>query len=350
MATTCGQESPALNASRAEVYESLEARPWPVGFFQTVRLLQLMAGDKKPVGQFAKPADEAVRFAAHTGIAFPASEVQSIEQEPDRASRVRVNIMGLTGPLGVLPLVYTALLRERARARDYGTRDFLDIFHHRLLSLFYRAWERYRFGVVWERGERDGLSHHLADLIGLGATGLQNRQAVPDAALLFYAGLLGMGTRPAIALEQILNDYFGVPVEIEQFVGAWHPIARADQCCLGEANGFSGQLGRGALAGRSIWDEQSRLRIRLGPLTMQQYREFLPGESANRRLRSLAGFYVGMQFDMEAELILRREDVPRCELNAEPGGGLQLGWTTWVKTAAFGRDPGDTILELEQAA
>jgi type VI secretion system protein ImpH len=331
-----------------ELLERLEREPWPFGFFQAVRILQLLAPGREAVGRFAKPANEAVRFGAHTGMAFPASEIQSVERERGQLPRMRVNIMGLTGPLGVMPLAYTALLRERQRTRDYTARDFLDIFHHRLLSLFYQAWEKYRFGISFERGERDRLSHHLADLIGLGTAGLENRQNVPDAALLFYTGLLAMHTRPAVALEQLLNDYFGVPAEVEQFVGAWRPIDRSHQCCLGEENRSSEQLGMGAFAGAAIWDEQSRVRIRLGPLTMGQYSEFLPSGEAHRRLQALVAFYVALEFDIEAELILRRDEVPCCELQAE--GGLQLGWTTWVKSDPFQRDPGDTVLELKQAA
>ena len=350
MAGARWQASVVVAEQKRALLKQMEERPWPYGFFQAVRILQLLAEDRQPVGRFTKPSQEAVRFGAHIGIGFPASQVQSIEQEEDGTPRMRVNIMGATGPMGVLPLVYTALLRERGRARDYSPRDFLDIFHNRLLALFYRAWERCRFGLAFERGERDRLSHHLADLIGMGTAGMDNRQNVPDAALLFYAGLLGIGTRPALALEQILTDYFAVPVEVEQFVGAWHRVDDRDTCRLGDGDGFTQQLGAGALAGNRIWDEQSRIRIRLGPLAIEQYEHFLPDGSAYAQLRALAGFYAGMQFDIETELILRREEVPGCELAAESATGCRLGWTTWVKSAAFTRDPGDTILQLEQAA
>lgn len=350
MAGARGQESIAVDEQQRALRKRMEERPWPYGFFQAVRILQLLEEDREPVGRFTKPGQEAVRFGAHTGIGFPASEVQSIERDEDGTPRMCVNIMGAIGPMGVLPLAYTALVRERGRARDYTPRDFLDIFHNRLLSLFYRAWERCRFGVAFERGERDRLSHHLADLIGMGTAGMEERQEVPDAALLFYAGLLGMNTRPAIALEQILADYFAVPVEVEQFAGAWHRIEDRDTCRLGEDDGVSQRLGGGALAGNRIWDEQSRVRIRLGPLAMEQYENFLPGGAAHAQLRAIAAFCAGMQFDIETELILRREDVPGCELIAETGAGWRLGWTTWVKSAVFTRDPADTVLQLEQAA
>jgi len=322
--------------------------PWGFSFFQAVRLLQRSPAGA-PVGRFAHPSDEAVRMGAHTGMEFPASEIQSLDSPSGQPPTLRVNVMGLTGPLGVLPLPYTAYIGERQRARDHAARDFLDLFHHRLLSLFYQAWEKYRFGVALERGERDRISHHLADLIGLGTAGLENRQPVPDTALLYYTGILGLHTRPAAALAQMLQDYFGVGVEIEQFVTAWHHIERQHQCRLGEDESVAAQLGRGALLGERIQDQQSRVRVRLGPLTIEQYRAFLPGGDAHPELKALVQLYAGMEFDMEAELVLRREDVPECGLDTDTEAGPRLGWTTWVKSEPFGRDPSDTVLQLQEA-
>src|SRR5204863_7315346 len=109
-------------------------------------------------------------------------------------------------------------------SKDHTLASFLDIFNHRMVSLFYQAWEKYRFTIAYERGERDRFSHHLLDLIGLGTPGLHERQAVPDDSLLFYSGLLSLHPRSATALRQILIDYFAVPVQIEQFVGCWQGL------------------------------------------------------------------------------------------------------------------------------
>ena len=67
-----------------------------------------------------------------------------------------------------------------------------------------------------------------------------------------------MHPRSAAALRQVLADYFDVPVEIEQFVGAWYPVDAESQCCLGEGGGYSEQLGFGAVVGDEVWDQQSR--------------------------------------------------------------------------------------------
>ncbi len=171
--------------------------------------------------------------------------------------------MGLTGPMGVLPYCYTELILERLRAKDTTLQSFLDIFNHRIISFFYRAWEKYRFPATYYRGD-DEFTHHLLDFIGLGTPGLQGRQAVPDEALLHYVALLGSQSRSAAALEAILSDYFEVPVEVEQFAGAWYRLHPEAQCCMDDRDSDSEKLGEGAVVGDEIWDQESRVRIRAG--------------------------------------------------------------------------------------
>jgi type VI secretion system protein ImpH len=321
----------------------LDKEPYRFEFFQAVRLLSRMYPQRELAGRFNNPSEEVVRFGAHPDASFPASEIQSLDRS-QTPPLMRVNIMGLTGPLGVLPLPYTSLVRERLREKDSSMRDFFDIFNHRMISLFCLAFEKYRFSIPYERGERDRFSYHVLALIGLGSPGLQDRQDVPDDSLLFYSGLLSLHARSAVALRQMLIDYYNVPIEIEQFVGVWRPVETDSQCSFSDENNYSERLGFGAIVGDEIWDQQSRVRICLGPLTLQQYVDFLPGGEAHRRARALTSFYAGGEYDMELQLILKRDEVPPCELTA--GEGPQLGWTSWVKNGDFRRDPGETILEL----
>jgi len=322
----------------------LALEPYLFEFFQAVRLLERLQPERSPVGRFVKPATEVARFGVSPEIAFPASQIQELEVSGQ--PHMRVNFMGLVGPLGLLPLAYSDLIRERRRAGDRALADFLDIFHHRIISLFYLAWEKYRFTVAYERGERGHFSGHLLSLLGMGTEGLQDRQQVPDDAYLFYSGLFSLHPRSAAALRQVLGDYFDVPVEIEQFVGAWYPMDQEAQCSLGMGERYSEQLGIGAVVGDEIWDQQSRVRLQLGPLPFARYLEFLPGGDAHRELCAIAKFFAGNEYDIEVQLILRRDEVPRCELVPEPEAGLRLGWTTWVKSEGFTRDPGDTVLEV----
>jgi type VI secretion system protein ImpH len=248
--------------------------------------------------------------------------------------------------MGLLPLYYTELLMERRRARDHGIVEFFDIFNHRAIALFYQAWEKYRFTVAYERGELDRVSHHLLDLIGMGTRGLQNRLAIVDDTLLFYSGLFALQPRSAQSLKQILVDYFEVPVEIEQFVGAWYRLETADQCEFRNADSFSEQVGAGAVVGDEIWETQFGARVVLGPLTLAQYRDFLPNGSAYAPLKAITRFFAGREMEFEVQLVLKRNEVPPCELGNESETGPQLGWLTWGRTVPMNRDPRETILRI----
>jgi type VI secretion system protein ImpH len=335
-----------LDVADSVVSAKLRLEPYLFEFFQAVRLLERFLPERTPVGQQSHPDNEVAHFGAHASLAFPASQIQAMEWPEHGPPRVTVNFMGLTGPEGVLPNPYTTLIIERLRSSDTSSRDFFDIFNHRIISLFYRAWRKHRFDVAYEHGERNRFARQLLSLVGMGTDALQNRQAIPDDALVYYAGLLTQQPRSAANLRQILMDYFDVPVEIEQLSGGWYPLDPDTQCCLSEETTDSERLGSGAVVGDAVWNQQSRVRIILGPLDLDEYRRFLPDGSGWEPLQAWTRFFSNREFDFEVKLILRREEVPVCELGMEGGAGPRLGWVSWVKSAPLARDPGDTVLPL----
>ena len=351
MDTESGTVNPDLTNSAdlagCEIEEKLRRKPYIFDFFQAVRLLEKFRPEKKPVGQFTHPETEVAQFSAHQSLAFPASQIQEAEWPEDGPVQMMVNFMGLTGPEGVLPNPYTSLIIERQREGDNSLCDFLDIFNHRMISLFYRAWRKYRLDVACERGERDQFSRYLLSLFGLGTDGMRDRQTISDESLIYYSGLLAQRPRSAQALQQILADYFEVPVAIEQFAGGWYRLDPETQCRLSDENLDSGELGFGAVVGDEMWNQQSRVQIVLGPLSMERYADFLPDGKSFRPLQSWVRFFSSEEWDFELKLILEREQVPACALGAEGVSGPQLGWVTWMKSVPFGRDPGDTVLALE---
>lgn len=330
----------------SEVEARLREEPYRFEFFQAIRLLERVFPNRKPLGRFTLPSEEVARLGAYPSLGFPASEIQHMDWAGDKAPFMAVNFMGTTGRQGPLPHSYTTLILDRLRAGDRTLRDFLDLFHHRMLSFFYQAWEKYRFAISYERGERDRFSHHLLDLIGLGTAGLQDRLAVPDDAFLFFAGIFGQRPHSASALEMLLNDYFEVPVEVVQLVGGWFRLDETTECCIGERATPSEQLGRGAVVGDEVWNQQARARIRIGPLDLDQYLDFLPNGSAYEPLRALLRFWTNEEIDFEVQLILERGEVPGCELGGEGEGMPQLGWVTWMKSKPMGCDPEDTIFNV----
>jgi type VI secretion system protein ImpH len=341
--------APSGRNAEASRYGAVEALlhsvPYEFEFFQAVRLFERMLPGA-PVGGFAAPSKEVLRFRAHASFPFPASEIQRIEWPEAGTPAVVINFMGLFGPSGLLPLYYTSLILERIRQKDHVLKNFLDIFHHRMVSLFYQAWQKYRFTIAYERGERDRFSHHLMDLVGQGTRGLENRLDVRDDTLLYYSGLLSLHTHPEAALQRIIWDYFDVRVEIEQFVGAWHRLEESNLCHMGWESGASEELGGGAIVGDEIWDQQSGVRIKLGPLRLDQYLDFLPSGTAYQPLKALAKFVGRGEIDFQIQLILRKEDVPACELGVEPEDPPRLGWTSWAKTQPLRTDARDTIFAI----
>ncbi|MEK7752788.1 MAG: type VI secretion system baseplate subunit TssG [Acidobacteriota bacterium] len=346
MAAPSGTGDPVVEFAQTGLGEILSREPYRFEFFQAVRLLSRAFPGREPVGRLANPQQEVLRFRAHASMAFPASEIQGLALSSGAPHSMIVNFMGLTGPMGALPLYYTELVIQRVRIRDTAMRDFLDTFNHRIVSLFYQAWEKYRFTIAYERGEQDRFSHCLLDLVGLGTPGLQRRQAVLDDALIYYSGLLALHTRSAQALTQILMDYFEVPAEVVQLTGGWYSLDRPSQCCFENANAYSEQLGVGTVVGDEIWDPQSAAKVVLGPLRLRQYLDFLPNGTAYRPLQALLKFFSNAQVDFEIQLVLGRDEVPPCELGGEGEVAPQLGWITWVKSVPMKRDPGDTILRM----
>lgn len=330
--------------------------PWSFQFFQAVRLLEQLRPERAPVGEFADPDDEVARFDVSTAVGFPASEIQSLEDPTDGPAQMTVNFFGLTGPQGVLPLDYSLYVAARVRAGDRAPKDFLGLFEHRLISLLYRAWAKSNavVGFARARSEEDAgagtsahaavdwLTHDLMGVVGLATPGLQHRQPMADDALLYYSGLLSMPSRPASALEQLIADYFDVPCEVEQFVGAWYPLSTSAQTALGSE---LGALGGGAVAGDEVWDQQGRVRVRLGPLTRARYEEFLPSGASHEALRALTRFFGNDQFDFEVQLVLARDEAPSFQIGAD-AAPLPLGWCTWLRTAPLDRDPDDAVFAL----
>ena len=330
---------------------ALFKKPFEIGFFQAVRLLRRLLPDGNAVGRFFPPATETVRFIANPSLAFPASEIQELTLPADNGSpaTMKVNFMGLSSPQGVLPTPYTELILERTQKKDNALRDFLDLFNHRLISLFYRAWEKNHFFVSYELGEPDSVTPLMMSLLGLGTEGLAKRQLVPDQALIFYSGLLTQKPRSAQSLKQLLRDYFQVKVEIEQFAGTWVPLRTTDQTVLDDSDSPMQRLGLGAIVGDEVWDQQSTVRVRLGPLTRERYLDFLPrAESqAYRDLRSLLKFWSNDELDFEVQLILQGTQTPGFDFSTDDKSGqLLLGWTTWINNRPMDRDPGEATLYI----
>ena len=355
--------------ARSRIERELREEAYRFDFFQAVRLLAQLTPDGKDVGGTANPSEEFVRFRSHLSLDFPASAIDEIAppQKRSRGPEIRkpplemtVNFMGLTGPLGVLPRHYTNLVLDRVSKRDTALRDFLDLFNHRLISLFYRAWRKHHFAVPYERmlrvrraeqadeerRERDELydafTLDLFSLFGFRSARIRKLLPVNSRELPFYAGLFAQRPRSAAALRGFLLEYFQAPLSVEQFRGMWIDLGPGDRTELGRQNS---ELGVSTVAGSRVWDQQAKFRLRIGALGLVRFREFLPSGGAFPKLVLLTRLFVGQELDFDVQLILRAADVPTCRLpRAGDSAGPQLGWTSWLKTGELEADPDDVII------
>jgi type VI secretion system protein ImpH len=325
--------------------QELFERPFAFEFFQAVRLMEKLVPESRTVGREALPDQEPVRFRSHVSFDFPPSEIQEINETVDdltgeRRAEMLVNFMGMVGSSGVLPMHYTELVLDRIRHRDTAMWAFLDIFTHRAVSMFYQAWSKYRFPIGYERG-RDEFTEYLFDIAGLGTKGLRGRMSVDDEALLPYAGLISQKPHSANALENVLSDYFGVGAKIEQFFGQWLKLEPQDCTYLGEKNNV---LGISAIAGTSVWSQQTKFRVVLGPLTFKQFQSLLPSGTAYKEAESLVRFIMGSELDFDIKLLLSSRQVPGTVLTTRAVRRPMLGWTSYLKTFAFTTDDDQVVV------
>lgn len=335
----------AQRRSEPGVITQLFERPQRFEFFQAVRLLEhWLRRDAVPIEQ---TLSHFLRFENSLSQGFPASQIEALtlEQGEDQV-RLTPAFMGLLGVSGTLPATYTERIAAQALfARDEGPRAFLDTFSSRAVALFFEAWRKYRLELRYELSGKDAFLPLLLALGGVGNAALRERLAdegegVRDESLAHFCGALMQRPVAAGTVARVLSEYFGEPIAIEQFVGAWYPLPLAQQSQLGAANAV---LGASAVVGERAWQRDLRLRLRAGPLGRAAFDAFLPGAPAARALARLLTMFTGLTLEVEIELVLRAADVHGICLDSGRSGG-RLGWDSFLGTT--GRDRNDVRYTL----
>jgi type VI secretion system protein ImpH len=309
-------------------------------FFQAVRLLECAHEDLPRVGESMRPRDDAFRFGQQPELIFFPTALRHFTHPQAAVPKLSVNFFGLLGPNGPMPTHLTEYIRDRARnAGDRTFTSFLDVFHHRMTSLFYRAWAAAQPVVSLDRHDNDRFSAYVGTVFGLNAAALRNRDTVPDFAKLHFAGLLAGPTRHAAGLRLVLSRFFGLPVSLDQNVGHWMKLPENSLSRLG-ARGESGRVGIGTMLGARVFDRQHKFRIVLGPLSTADFERFLPGGASLARLVDWVRLYVRDPLEWDVNLQLRQADVPRLAL----GKRQRLGYTTWLHARAATSDATQLML------
>jgi type VI secretion system protein ImpH len=317
-----------------DVERQLEDAGAAMDFFQALRLLENAHPDKPRIGASLRPRDDAVRFGRDPSLGFEPGAVAGFTPATgDAKARLAVNFFGLLGANGPLPLHLTEYARDRARNHgDHTLVAFMDVFHHRMVSLFYRARAAADPAISLDRPDSDRFADYVGSLFGIGAPGMRGRDEIGDFAKLHFAGLMANQRRPAAGLVTILRAYFRLPVEMEQFVGHWMKIPLDGQTRIGMED-RGNRLGTSAVLGKKVWDCQHKFRLVIGPLDYDDYERMLPGGASMTRLVDWVKSYAGTVLDWDVRLVLKRPEVPPLKL-----GARRLGWTTYLASGPAARD------------
>ncbi len=339
-----------MRQHNTNIAEHLYENPEVFNFFQAVRLLDAINHEKVaykadwkqfPVGYDTTQQKETVRFKVDPTLKYPNGHITKLKEaelNPEknrlRPAVAHVTFMGLTGPSGVLPMHYSELLLEQNRKKDFAMSDFFDLFNHRAISLHYRGWEKYRVQYNFERMRREGKhADHFTQLLK-SLTGFmhQKQHTVAEDSVLFYAGNFAEKRRSAVGLENMLTDYFNVPVKIEQFIGSWNRL-HDDECTRMPSKtlpqGQFNLLGKNTLIGKRVWYSQGKFRVKLGPLSPKQLKQFLPGSDGLQKLKYLTTAYIGPELSFDIQLISEEHTIPKCHLSKN--NPPRLGYFTWLR-------------------
>jgi type VI secretion system protein ImpH len=326
------------------LWASLNQAPHAHDLFHTLRRIQALQADAPRLGEALRPRDEAVRLGQDAELDFAPANLHSFSQGRV-APRIGQRAFGLFGPMGPMPLHLTEYVRERERSHSDPTlARFADLFHHRALLMFFRAWAQSRPEVHRDRPWDDDFARWLSSLYGQGGKAFTQRSAVSDDAKRLHAATLMRGPRNAEGLAKVLRQYFGLPVHVEACVGHWLPLSEQDRTQLRPSTSPARNtgLGHSAVLGRRVWDRQSHARLHIGPLSLAQFQQFMPGQPTRQALRDWVREYLGLSVSVDARLTLRGNEIPSLQMRprvaarSQPGqartdlGAGRLGLNTWL--------------------
>ena len=349
MATSRGRQSTG-------VIDNLEAAPYEYEFFQAVRLLEMAAlrndhlSSKEGVGRSAPPSHEFIRFKAQTSLSFVSADVLQLmgpeqclvdgeaagETHADRWE-MEVGFTGLVGSQGVLPYYLTETLQRELKEKNSALKDFLDVFHHRHISLLYRAWQKYQMPANYEIArlrrdrEPDLFSQAIASVAGLGTSEMRYRLPLPDDALLGMAGLLGRQQCSAAALTHMIHCYFGLEVAIEQFQGQWDALPEdvlTRLPCDENPQGVNNRLGVDSIVGTHCFQAQNKFRVVIEPMSYADHMAMAPGGRKLEALKAFIQLSAGVEMDFEISATLYTEQIAPVQLSPHAATQPLLGWNS----------------------
>ncbi|WP_404937148.1 type VI secretion system baseplate subunit TssG [Pseudomonas sp. JDS08PS003] len=330
MGTTHGAAAPALSRLSTVIRE--------YSLFQAVLLVVDRLRDAHPHLSDEELYDQ-LEFQANPSLGFPGSDVDRVEffeEYGQMRARLRFNLIGLFGAGSPLPAFYGEQALGDSEEGN-PTRNFLDLFHHRLQRLMLPIWSKYRYRASFKSGALDPFSAQLFALIGLGGEDIRKAQELNWKRLLPYLGLLSLRAHSAALIEAVLRYYFKhADLVIEQCIERRVEILDEQRNCLGQANSL---LGEDLVLGERVRDRSGKFRIHISQLDWQRFHEFLPIGFGYQPLCALVRFTLRDPLNYDIRLVLRQEEIR--ELCIGEQNTCRLGWTSWL-----GHEKADGVVTL----
>jgi type VI secretion system protein ImpH len=316
----------------SSIQKRLQKRGYQFNFFQAVKLLEASYEDRPKIG-FMGPADkEVVKIHPNDELAFASSDVTRLvldrsETGEDKWEMVE-NFLGLYGPNSASPMYIAEMIAQCPRDED-ALRDFFDIFNHRILSLYYRAWKKHNIGASVTGYCNDTFSKILFSMIGFDIEGSTDDWKISPGRLLRYSSFFCSKSRPSSGLENMISDFFELnDVSIVQFFPRRYSQSKSSLSRLSNKDD-GGRLGESFVLGETITDIAGQFKIRLGSLTMRQFLDFQPGSRKYQELAFLSKIYVKQQLGFSLELVLKPNESECVVISSVEPVGI-LGQSSWI--------------------
>ena len=309
----------ALRGQTPALIELLEREPHRFDPSQAVRVLEAAGPNTR------------VRFRSSLSLAFPISDIASVQLQPPV---VTVSFLGLGGATGPLPAPFTERIAAAERRGEYSGRDFLDIFNHRLVSAAMDLAKLFRPALQPGSPQDSNLARQCFALMGLGTPRIPAESDPRAAALLPLAALVSQRPLSAHAIERAVTANFGIAARVVPFRGDWLHVPPELRSVLGRG-GRNRRLGQDAMLGGRIWDQSAGILLELGPMPLDQAERLFPAAPATRHgdLVALLDFLVEGSVAIELRLLVTQDSIGRSKLSRTS----RLGWNSWLTRRAGAR-------------
>jgi len=314
-------------SSHDDLIRDIAEHPYRYGFYQAMRRVEANHPESPGFARSRRARQDPVRLGQEASLSFARSTLAQVQERREfRPERLLQYFHGVFGPNGPLPIHLTEYAMERTLSwHDTTLERFCDIFHHRMISLFYRIWADAEPAVCEDRPKDNRFRIYVGALTGLGTPSLRNQDEFSDQAKLFHAGHYSSQKRSAEGLLAIVSQQFSMPVKLNEFEPEWLELPEEARLYLGQSL-HTGRLGTNTVIGGRTYERQFRFALEFGPLTRQQFEYLLPDQRAPDTLAALVRNYVGLEFTWEYRIVVLEEEVPTARL----GQYGQLGWSTWL--------------------